>query len=402
MTRHKLEIIDPIHGFIQPNSTEVKIIDDPIFQRLRRISQLSSASLVYLGARHARFEHSLGTMHIAGMIASSLYEKGFVRKQQTDELRLAGLIHDIGHGPYSHLFESVMRMHGALGGADHEEIGRMILEKTSIGDALGRSRRKVADLAFGGKRRSALSEIVSGVMGADTMDYLLRDGHFTGSEHARVDHQRIAQSLEIHGGRIALARSALYSFESMMHSRRQMFLTVYFHRAVRAAQAMISESFKLAAGELGLASLTLDEYVELTDDSIMAKLTTLQPDTPAVREAQKLADEYQKRRLPKCVLDIPVPNPRPDPDKLRSKIAARARVAESDILVNITGTSSLPLASDKTEMRSIALFSGPQHKVRDVPFEELPLVAVLLRPITMLRVYTRSNTKKVAEAAASV
>lgn len=402
MTKAKLEIVDPIHGFIQPNSTEVKIIDDPIFQRLRRISQLSGAHLVYPGARHARFEHSLGTMHIAGMTATSLYERGFVNNSQVDELRIAGLIHDIGHGPYSHLFEAVMSRHGGLGGADHEEIGRMILEQTSIGDTLGRNRRKVADLAFGGKHHNALSDIVSGVIGSDTMDYLLRDGHFTGSKHARVDHQRLAQSLEIRNNKIILARSALSSFESMMHSRRQMFLTVYFHRAVRAAQAMILESFELAADELGLDSLTLGEYVTLTDESIMSELVALRPRTTAIREAQKLADEYQKRKLPKCVLDTQLSKSSPNAAQLRTKIANRAKVAESDILVDITGASSLPLSSDKKEMRSIMLFSGPKRSVQNVPFSKMPLVAALLSPISTLRVYSRSNTKKVAEAAASI
>lgn len=402
MSNTKLEIIDPIHGFIQADATEMKIIDDPVFQRLRRINQLSSAHFVYPSARHARFEHSLGTMHIAGMVASSLQERGFVRDSQICDIRLAGLVHDIGHGPFSHLFEIVMSKHGGLGGANHEKIGRKILDQTSIGDSLGRSRRKVADFAFGGVRHNALSDIVSGVMGADAMDYLLRDGHFTGSKHARVDHQRLAQSIEIHHNRIALARSALHSFESMMHSRRQMFLTVYFHRTVHAAEAMILEAFELAANELGLDSLTLDEYVGLTDESIMSQLVALRPNTTAIREAQKLVREYQKRKLPKCVKDIQLGKSRPNPAQLRSKIAARAKVSESDILVDITDASSLPLSSDKKEMRSIMLVSGSRHDAKVVPFSQLPLLAALLTPISMLRVYSRSNTKKVAEAAASV
>ena len=403
MTAARREIIDPVHGFIQTDHTEVRIIDDPVFQRLRRINQLSGAHLVYPGARHARFEHSLGAMHIAGMAGASLRERGFVGESQARALRLAGLVHDIGHGPFSHLFEPVMRRHGGLGGVDHERIGRRILEETSLGDPLGRDRRRVADLAYGSRRRSALSDVVSGIMGADTMDYLLRDGHFTGSEHARVDHRRIVQSVEIHDNAIALARSALHSFESMMHSRRQMFHTVYFHRAVRAAQTMVRESFDLAASALGLDSLSLDEYVGLTDESIMSQIAGLEG-TPDVRAAQRLADEYHRRRLPKCVLDVELTGRRPDRARLRSRIARRAGVAESEVLVDITGASSLPLSSDGRALRSISLVSGTgrSRRAERVPFSKLPLIAALLVPISMLRVYARSNTKKVAAAAASV
>ncbi len=403
MTRSNLEIVDPVHGVIQADETEKKIIDSWELQRLRHIGQLSGAHLVYPGARHSRFEHSLGTMHIAGITAQSLRERGFVTESQARQIRLAGLVHDIGHGPYSHLFESVMRRHKVLGGADHEEIGRMVLEETEVGDLLGRDRRNVADLAFGGKRYNALSDIVSGVMGADTMDYLLRDGYFTGSQHARVDHQRLGRSIEIRKNRIVLARSSLHSFESMMHSRRQMFLTVYFHRTVRAAQAVMLEALEVAADWLHLEDLSLDDYLELTEGSLMAKMADyIDPYSIDARRVGNLVDEYQARYLPKCVLDVPITGAPPDAGRLRQKIAARAGVYESRVLVDVTGASSLPLTSDKRQMRSIALHSGPRHAVSVVPFSKLPLVSALLTPISSLRVYARSNTKKVAEVAASV
>lgn len=395
------EIIDPIHGFIAADEAEMRVIDDPAFQRLRRINQLAGAHMVYPGARHARFEHSLGTMHISGMAASSLMSRGRLTEAQSRALRLAGLVHDIGHGPFSHLFESVMREHRGLGGAGHEEIGRRILAETSLGDALGRQRRRVAGLAFGGPSASALPEIISGVMGTDTMDYLLRDGHFTGSEHARVDHRRLVSSLVRLRGRMGLARSALHSFESMMHSRRQMFRTVYFHRAVRAAQSTILRAFDLAAGELGLASITLDDYVALTDDTVMARLRSLRPATRAIRDAQALAREYETRVLPRCVLDEAIAGRAPDAPAMRAEIAAAAGVAEGLVIVDVTGASSVPLAAGGREMRHVTLVGEPRGEAtaEDVPFSRLPLLAALLGSMGTLRVYARGNTKKVAAAA---
>ena len=109
MKNQFLEITDPIHDFIRLNSTEQKIIDTSVFQRLRRIKQLSGAHLTYPGAQHTRFEHSLGVMHIAGMAGTSLASKKQMPATDIDDVRLAALLHDIGHGPFSHLFEEVLQ-----------------------------------------------------------------------------------------------------------------------------------------------------------------------------------------------------------------------------------------------------------------------------------------------------
>ncbi|MDX1441887.1 MAG: HD domain-containing protein, partial [Nitrosopumilaceae archaeon] len=109
MRQNYLEIIDPIHDFIRVNNHELQIIDNPIFQRLRRIRQLSGAHLTYPAAQHTRFEHSLGVMHIASQAGLALHEKGLLKKSDIAVLRLAGLLHDIGHGPFSHLFEEIIQ-----------------------------------------------------------------------------------------------------------------------------------------------------------------------------------------------------------------------------------------------------------------------------------------------------
>ncbi|MFB5647398.1 MAG: phosphohydrolase, partial [Candidatus Nitrosomaritimum yanchengensis] len=118
----------------------------------------------------------------------------------------------------------------------HEDFGKEIILNSEIGDNLsnnGFGKKLVTSIAFGHSKLQYMNEIVSGVLSADMMDYLLRDGYFTGAEHAKIDHKRITQSLDVHKRKLALERSALYSFESMMHSRYQMFKAVYFHKTVR-------------------------------------------------------------------------------------------------------------------------------------------------------------------------
>ena len=177
MKKRLLEITDPIHDFIRLNKTEHKIIDTPVFQRLRRIKQLSGAHLTYPGAQHTRFEHSLGVLHIASMAASSLNSKGLMSTDDIENIRLAALLHDIGHGPFSHLFEEVLQRKKQ----SHEEIGKQIILKSEIGDIISKSydKKLIHNLAVGQSRMQYLNEIVSGALSADMMDYLLRDGYLS-------------------------------------------------------------------------------------------------------------------------------------------------------------------------------------------------------------------------------
>ena len=178
MKKKHLDIIDPIHDFIRAYGTEITIIDNPIFQRLRRIRQLSGAHLVYPGAQHTRFEHSLGVMHIAGQAGQVLQEKGIVNSNDIENIRLAALLHDIGHGPFAHIFEEVLQRKNK---ASHEEIGRDLILKTEIGDDISKSgfdKKLITKLAFGDSKFQFMNEIISGALSADMMDYLLRDGYF--------------------------------------------------------------------------------------------------------------------------------------------------------------------------------------------------------------------------------
>ena len=398
-----LDIIDPIHDFIRVYNHELPLIDNPIFQRLRRIRQLSGAHLTYPAAQHTRFEHSLGVMHIAGQAGHSLYEKGFLKSDDIKILRLAALLHDIGHGPFSHLFEEIIQKKKM----SHEDFGKEIILKSEIGDVLskqGFDKRFITKVAFGNSKFQHLNEIVSGALSADMMDYLLRDGYFTGAEHAKVDHKRITQSLNIHRKKLALERSALYSFESMMHSRYQMFKAVYFHKTVRAAEVMLLEALRLSDDEFGFTSFNLTEYLKLTDEFILSSL--LSSKSPKLKRARQFAQDYQNRKLLKCVFERIVTNrtnlKKIHTDKLRSHLSKKSKVDESEIFVDSSVTPSIPLAPSKNESTSIILITNDNGKqqAKEMPISEIPVVSTISGFMNILRIYTHQKNRKKVEIAA--
>ncbi len=406
MKKNYLDIIDPIHDFIRVYNHELKIIDNPIFQRLRRIRQLSGAHLTYPAAQHTRFEHSLGVMHIASQAGQALNEKGLLAKDDIEILRLAGLLHDIGHGPFSHLFEEIIQQKKI----SHEDFGKELILKSEIGDSLtkhGFDKLTIAKIAFGDSKLQYLNEIVSGALSADMMDYILRDGYFTGAEHAKIDHKRITQSLDIHKKKLALEKSALYSFESMMHSRYQMFKAVYFHKTVRAAEVMLLEALRLSDDEFGFTKFKIDEYVKLTDENVLSML--LSSTSPKLKKAKQFAEDYQNRNLLKCVFERIFTSKKLlekiKTNEIRLSLAKKSKVNEEEIFVDSSVTPSIPLTPSKKESKKIILITNENGKsqAQELPISEIPVVSAISGFMNILRVYTpQKNRKKVEIAAKSI
>jgi len=400
------DIIDPIHDFIRVYDHELEIIDNPIFQRLRRIRQLSGAHLTYPAAQHTRFEHSLGVMHIASQAGQALKEKEILKSDDIEILRLAGLLHDIGHGPFSHLFEEIIQQKKI----SHEDFGKNLILKSEIGDSLsknGYDKRSIAKVAFGDSKYQYLNEIVSGALSADMMDYLLRDGYFTGAEHAKIDHKRLTQSLDVHKKKLALERSALYSFESMMHSRYQMFKAVYFHKTVRAAEVMLIEALRLSDDEFGFTSFNMNEFVKLTDEYVLSML--LSSKSSKLKRARKFAEDYQNRKLLKCVYERILTSKmlleKTKTNEIRSSLSKKSKVDENEIFVDSSVTPSIPLAPSKKESKQIILITNENGKsqAQELPISKIPVVSAISGFMNILRVYTpQKNRKKVEIAAKSI
>lgn len=402
------EIRDPVHGYIKVTEVERKVIDSPPVQRLRRIHQLAGAYLVYPGAVHTRFEHVIGAMHVAGAVAQSVAEQSDIGDDQIQKIRLAALLHDVGHGPFSHLFEEVLVEKTAI---NHEDITRLVISKTEVKDILGEygfSSKAMSAFAVGNQRRGPpfMNEIISGGLSADIMDYLPRDSYFTGVEYGRVDTRRIIDSLCVVDGHLGLEMAALNAFEAMLLARYQMFKTVYFHRTVRAAQLMLAYSMKLADDTLHLTDLSnIDEYLELTDEAVLQKLATLGGSSRKVRQARSLALDFRNRRLVKCVYERLMQ--RKDrvveqlfkKDRVRNQvlldISRRTNVDRMHVFLDVPTTPSVPYTPSREMLSSIAVVdhAGRRTQHQTIPIGKLPLVGSIAGFMNILRIYTRSEDR---------
>ena len=408
------EIRDPVHGYIKITEAERDVIDTPFVQRLRRIHQLAGAYLVYPGAVHTRFDHVNGAMHVAGQIADALSLWVELTPDQIQEIRLAALLHDVGHGPFSHTFEEVLADKMT---ATHEDISQRVIMETSIRDVLtknGFSPKKMSDFAVGkhSTKPQFMNEIIAGGLSADIMDYLLRDSYFTGGEYGKVDVQRVVDSLRVADRTLALDNAGLYALEALLLARYEMFKAVYFHRTVRAAELMLVNSMKLADSALHLTDLSdINEYLEMTDDRILHDLVSLDPADSEQKEAKRLAIGFRDRRLVKCVFEQLVQRKDRVVEQLfeRSRmreqvvldIAEKAKVDRMHIYLDVPTTPSVPYTSAREALTSIKVVYGEGKKVRNrsVPIGDLPLVGSIAGFMDILRIYTTAEDRASVEKA---
>ncbi len=216
---------DSVHGNLSLNEFEVAIMDSPQIQRLRRIKQLGFISLVYPGANHSRLEHSIGTMFLGSKLADHLelseYEKKLVR--------IAALLHDAGHGPFSHVSEAVLNV-------KHEKLTEKVIEETSLNDILSKEfdTQEIIDIING---KGHLGPIVSGELDVDRMDYLIRDSHYTGVAYGVIDVDRIIANLKLKQYLI-LDIKGVQAAEEALVARYQIYPSVYQHHTTRIVNAM--------------------------------------------------------------------------------------------------------------------------------------------------------------------
>ncbi len=278
-----ITIRDPVHGSMHFTELERKIIDTPQMQRLRNIRQLAMAHLIYPGAHHTRFEHSLGTCHLADRMANAI---GLGKKERR-RVRLAALLHDIGHISFSHEAEEVTKAKFGT----HEDLGHDRITKGEIAGIIEKEDdpKKVADWASG----ESYGALIAGDMGADRMDYLMRDAHYTGVAYGVIDVDRIVSTIEwVRGEGLAVRQSGLEAVESLLLARFEMFSTVYMHHAVRIASAMLQQGLRMAMKHKGFA---WDAAMEEGDAAMLARLRNVPLASPWVEKL--VARRLYKRAL---------------------------------------------------------------------------------------------------------
>jgi len=256
-------IKDAIFGNIELTPIESKLLDTPEMQRLRYVKQMGLAYLVYPGATHSRFEHSLGTMHITKVIAK---EMG-LEEEEVEMLAVAGLLHDIGHGPFSHTSDLILKKYLHT---NHEEIGKKLTTKGKINEILEESGLNTNDII---KRLSGKlnGEIVTASLGSDRLDYLLRDAYYTGVTYGIIDYQQIKSKMILYRHHLAVYEQGLHPAESLLLARYFMSTAVYHHHAVVIANNMLEKAVRLAIEN---AELDIKEYPSLKDFELITKLTS--------------------------------------------------------------------------------------------------------------------------------
>ena len=269
-TNNKKKIInDPVYGFISiPDDIIFDLIEHPYFQRLRRIKQLGLTSMVYPGANHTRFHHAVGATHLMGKAIATIRKKGHtISKEEETAVLIAILLHDIGHGPYSHTLE-----HDIVSGVSHEAISSFFIERLSkeFGGALDGALRVFEN----DYEKPFLHQLVSSQLDMDRMDYLNRDSFYTGVSEGVIGSDRIIEMLNVVDNKLVLEEKGIYSVEKFIVARRLMYWQVYLHKTVVAAEHMLINILRRAkvlvhSGETVFASpallLFLSKRITLKD-----------------------------------------------------------------------------------------------------------------------------------------
>jgi HD superfamily phosphohydrolase len=233
LTKRKI-VNDPVYGFITlAHPLVLDIIAHPYYQRLRRIHQMAFAHLVYPGAVHSRLHHSLGAYHLMSCAISELRSKG-VAITEDEELgsKLAILLHDIGHGPYSHALESEL-----IPGVDHEKISMLIMDR--LNKEFNGQLSMAISIFKNEHPKSFLHQLVSGQLDVDRMDYLSRDSFFTGVAEGVISYDRILKMLVVKDGNLMIEEKGIYSIEKFLVARRLMYWQVYLHKTVLSAEMLL-------------------------------------------------------------------------------------------------------------------------------------------------------------------
>ncbi|MGD0951653.1 MAG: HD domain-containing protein [Methanotrichaceae archaeon] len=376
-----IEIRDPVHGYVKLDDFAQALISTPQMQRLRWIKQLGLANLVYPGANHTRFEHSLGAYHLAMVLADHL------GLDEVEKLKVgaAALLHDVGHGPLSHATEAALSPYLRR---EHESVIDL-LRKSELREVLGEHGllpQEIQSTIYGENR---LGQIVSSEIDADRMDYLIRDSHYTGVAYGVIDHLRLIKMMKVHLGVLVVGSGGIQAATSLLISRLLMHPAVYYHHVCRISECMISSGIRRMIDD----GIEAGEIKSMDDEELFSSMIS-HGDIAA-----KMVSRIKSRRLFKRAVYVGLEslesNSRSwgDERRIAQEIADQAGLDPDYVLVDN------PALPDAEEGDFPVLVDGEVKPLRDVS----PLVAILEkanRANWRFGVYSRDEDReRVAQAA---
>ena len=391
-------IKDSVHDYITLAPVARDLLDTPAVQRLRHIKQLSTVRLVYPSANHTRFEHSLGVYHLADRALDHLGIDG----DRAEHVRAAALLHDVGHGPYGHQTEEVIRRRT---GSDHDEIG-WLLDGTDAAAVLAAHDLDAGRVASLVRGEGELGQLVSGELDVDRMDYLVRDAHHTGVPYGTIDTGRLVRELRYRDGRLVLAAGNVQTAESLLLARALMNGTVYRHHVSRIAGAMLERAAERlldadgpnagkAGAPLAPGDVDVRRFRRLADHDLLVALRAVVPD---------LARRIERRNLYKRAVWTPLSGVPADVVELSraetraaaAEIAGRAGLDPDEVLLDV------PDRPRFKESRSRVVVDGVVQRLTDAS-ELVGALRSVERSQWRLGVYAPDTAgEAVADAAAAV
>lgn len=349
------EIRDPVHGYVKLEGLALELADTPQMQRLRWIKQLGLASLVYPGANHTRFEHSLGAYHLADLLANHL---GLHEEDKT-KICAAALLHDVGHGPLSHATEAALAPYLRK---EHECVIDL-LKRSELGTVLDNYGLTATDIqaAING---FGLGQIVSGEIDVDRMDYLIRDAHYTGVAYGVIDRLRLLQKMTLHRGQLVVEAGGVQAATSLLISRLLMHPSVYYHHVCRISECMITAGIRRMIEEGTSASA-----VKYMDDIQLFNSLDL-----SGGYAAEIASRIRSRRIFKRAVYVGLECLDPSILKVSEKMLALEIAHEAGMNADYILVDN-PALPDTPEGNFPALVEGEVRPLREVS----PLVSILER-----------------------
>jgi len=311
---NKLKIInDPVHGFIKiPYEIIFDIMEHRCFQRLRRISQTGLLSLIFPGATHTRFHHAIGAMHLMFNALEILKQKGVkISTEEEKGAMLAVLLHDVGHGPFSHALENIL-----MDNWHHEKLSLLLMEQLNEEFS---SELTIAIQMFQGKyHRKFFNQLISSQLDVDRLDYLKRDSFYTGVSEGNINTQRILSTLNVLDDELVLDEKGIYSIEHYLVARMFMYWQVYYHKAavlaenllikiMNRAKTLVSQSVKVEASENLKYFLYRESSTEATDEDIARFMELDDTDVLQAIKSWKNHDDFMLSYLCKTVINRKFP-----------------------------------------------------------------------------------------------